>query len=199
MRIPGLLLLLISFQAFAQLPPDPGKLVADPGFCTSQTASLMESEFGLKPICESTNEIEIRFWAVGLPVYDIHLTILAYHKTTGWNAVKYFMRLGSIRYDSSQKIPVTITPLSAFNRFDSLFENLKSQGIFTLPDMDELNIKNYILDGTNYSVAFKAGDQYRRYTFNNPGALQKRNKKIMELRNFSAIADLFYSSFTETK
>jgi len=196
MRYLLILLLSISTKAFAQNPPDFGKVRADTNFCTNYSPGWLDSIYNIPNICNTVNQLELRFWTVGLPMPNFELITLSYDSISGWQAFKYTDNYSYAMYDTAVKQTVTKLKLKPAPDFETLFDALKRNDIFTLPNQRELKFTDFVLDGTNYEVTFKAGDKFRTYTFYNPEILLKRNRQVKEFKKYIRIARLFYNSLT---
>lgn len=84
--------------------------------------------------------------------------------------------------------------------YDSVFQILKNNNIFTLPNQNELkNVKGSVDDGSEYRLYFEAGCKSREYEFNNPSIYQKSNKDISEFSNYVNIVDLLFKGFKKIR
>jgi 5-hydroxyisourate hydrolase-like protein (transthyretin family) len=89
---------------------------------------------------------------------------------------------------------------------ETVFSQLLSNNIFSLPDQDSLRTEKYeynpetnefigsgmgVADGICYSIEFKVGDYYRRYNYCNPDDYANFYPQVYELRNFANIFEIF--------
>ena len=148
----------------------------------------------LKPILKSENKIEIRF--ISSPsFYHLNYLVLIYNKE--WSA-KYYYKTGT---DS-----LLIKDITNKINIDSVFSQLVSNNIFSLPDQDSLRTEKYqynpetnefigsgmgTADGICYYIEFKVGDNYRRYNYCNPDSFADYYPHVYELRNFANIVEIF--------
>jgi hypothetical protein len=175
-----------AFYSCSQPKIDTGPIKSDPGFSCPASPSSIETECGFSNICRSNNDMEIRLDAEGAPIPYFALYVLMYNGKT-WSAAKYEKLGKSLKTDSLKKDILV----------EHLFDTLKQNNVFTLPDQDNIKIKStfFVDDGIQYSLTFKAGGKYRRYTFNNPDIYQEKFKDIKEYANYSSIAAAFDSAF----
>lgn len=203
MRI--LLTIVLSFTIWcsgAQLSLGPVK--ADPRFDCSNynflnplfSIDIIDSLYRIPNICDSKNEPEVRFTSEYPPTSKVDLIILTYNEGL-WLANKYEMYLDTVTNDSSwnashNKIVVTsVTPVSNFQDF---FEQLKLHDLFSLPDHRDLKVKSFGKCGTPYSITFKADNQFRTYTFQDPEMYLSEYPRNKYFSAYKKVADLFEHS-----
>lgn len=139
-------------------------------------------------LCASRYQLEISLAEVGglSGVYEVvTLTFDGY----SWQARKV---VGDWIHNKTDTI--VLQPLT---RSDSIFEALKANNVFTLPDQDSLRLKGSVDDGLEYTLSFKAGDYIRSYKFSNPEENKRTNANITELENYTSIIRVFALSFKE--
>lgn len=190
-------LLLISTYAYTQERLYFGKIIADTGFSCNDLYIQREGitpnghSAGLKTICQSENELEIRLFVVHRPSLTWDLIVLTYNKGA-WSLLKYWDNFGRTNYDTAH--PVQMFSVKPKQGFDSLFSSLKMNQVFTLPDQDLLT-KDYLVDDGNiYFLSFKAGNKMRRYYFENPEEYKEHFEKIKEFQFYDNIASIFYEA-----
>ncbi len=192
-----ILLLSVSTYAYAQERLCFGKIIADTGFSCNDLYVQREGmarnghSAGLKTICQSENELEIRLFVVHRPSPTWDLIVLTYNKGT-WSLSKYLDNIGRTNYDTAH--PVQMFSVKPKQGFDSLFSSLKMNQVFTLPNQDVLT-KDYLVDdGDIYFLSFKAGNKMRRYYFENPEEYKEHFEKIKEFQFYDNIASIFYEA-----
>lgn len=121
---------------------------------------------------------------------------------TTWNAVEYD--------EWNKPIKIKKHNLIANQSFDSLFLNLLSYGILTLPSQSELEHKMYkeelveedgqivtakrklhVLDGKGYIIEIKVGDKFRVYQFDNPDQYSNFYDNVSEFKGYLHIVRAF--------
>jgi hypothetical protein len=157
-----------------------------------------ENRIKLKPINESLNDIEIRFYEKDELSNTINLKILEL-KDSIWLGTLY----GESNYPT---IRVTNFELIALSGFENVLRMLLQKNLTSLPGQHELKpkMKNYrivngkkaeqvyyITDGQSYTVEFKIGNRYRIYTFVNPDIYSKLYDDVQELKDYVAIVNIF--------
>lgn len=186
-----LFFIFLSTHTFGQNLPDFGKVISDTKFCNRSDNQInYDTTYGIPRICESRNILEIRLSITSTPIIDLTLITLTYDTLDGWKAWKYKDNMSDTWYDTTIKRVITKTKLKPTTDFETLFDALKGNEIFTLPDQRKLELDDFVLDGIGYSIAFKVNDKFRKYHFSNPGILFERNSNVMELKKYSRIAQL---------
>ncbi len=193
------LFILLSFWAMsacAQNKLDFGAIKADSHFSCNEPQGAIEIDCGLDKICNSKNELEIRVSAFYAPMPFFAIYVLTY-SDSGWAAKKYEYNLAYKKYDTSHLIQ--IATLKSRQTIENIFDTLKLNNIFTLPDQDslqhDLNIKSYVDDGSIYLVTFKVGNQFRKYDFDNPKIFHEKYREVKEFTYYLNIANVFYNAF----
>jgi hypothetical protein len=149
--------------------------------------------FEKNSICNSKNELEIRLYAIGFPHGNHIEIILTYRKK--WIATRYVLDICSLN-DTITKTIQEDTNLNNYKLANShIFDSLKANNIFLLPNQYELNIKRTVLDGAGYILTFKIGNKYRTYKFNNPESYANSHPEIKEFRQYANIARLMFALF----
>lgn len=139
------------------------------------------------PVCKSSYQLDI-YWTAVSPMFGSSTTIHLTFDGKKWAATQYHETLQK-KSDTVKLIPTT--------SYDSIFNALKKNKIFTLPDQDSLQLGLPILDGSDYSLVFKAGNKFRRYTFNNPAIHKEKNPTVKELSHYIAIINILSKGFKE--
>ena len=174
---------------------DYGTMQADSNFnCADDVEKFY---FGVDNICNSKNELEIRLRIFSFPGGPSELIDL-YYSNGKWCAEKFkSTRQGgnvTIKEHSAYNIPADDQPI--FNiQFNGLFERLRQNNIFLLPNQGLLNYQKTIHDGVGFSLTFKAGNSYRRYHFDNPYQYQNNYPDIKEFRNYTNICNALINLF----
>ena len=148
----------------------------------------------LPSILKSKNEIELRF--IKFPSFDYtSYTVMTFDKE--WKAKHYYYNPGKDSLLSKNIIGKMDV--------DSVFSQLVSNNIFSLPDQNSLRTVKYtydpetgtlagtgmsVNDGTCYCIEFKVGDLYRRYMYCNPEDYKDFYTHVHELREFSNIVKI---------
>jgi hypothetical protein len=198
MRQLTILFIILSTHTFGQNLPDFGKVKSDNKFCNRRDTQVdYDTTYNISRICNSKNILEIRLSIASMPILDLTLITLTYDTLGGWQAFKYKDNMSDAWYDTTLKRSVTKIKLKPKTDFETLFDALKGNDIFTLPDQKDLKINNFVLDGVGYSITFKVDDKFRQYHFNNPGILIERNKKVKELRKYTRIVQLLWGMTEE--
>lgn len=181
----------------SQTYPDTGRVIADPNFSCATAPSLIEARIGLGNICRSENDLEIRLNEEGeIILYYALYTLTCKDKT--WTATKYETVFGH----ENQSNQDTALRIRSFNlkkniRIEALFDTLKRNDIFTLPDQDNIHLPStfYVDDGVSYSLTFKVGKKFRTYRFDNPEDYRRQFDNIKEFENYANIAATLVDAF----
>lgn len=191
-------ILLLSTNVFSQKHIQFGIIKADPNFSCDNMEIQTEGttrnghSTGLNTIYNSPNELEIRLYVTHRPTFDWDLFVLSYNNNNEWSFSSYSHSMGKKDYDTSHPIHmVHIDPKQGFN---SLFNSLKKNHIFTLPEQSELTKEYLVNDGNIYFLTFKVGKKFRRYYFENPYDYKQHFKRIKEFQYYYNIASLFYET-----
>ena len=188
-------LILIPIFTKAQDLPIAGEVLADSSFICIDWLQSDSSAFGVKEICNSENFIEIRLkthiWA------SSELLILSFKKNE-WSAEKH-----SFDYVSKKKKVIAVIPKKEIRKdsaafFAPLFERLKSNMLFSLPDQKNLKKEEKALivsDGVLYSLSFKVGNSFRRYKYSNPEIFSDHFPQVQEYKQIKEIVTLLNSIF----
>jgi hypothetical protein len=160
----------------------------------------IDSVYGVKNICRSDNEIEIRLTACYSPTSMFDIVILSL-KDDQWAAKKFqfyikdYLDVDSARNTDSGR--VLVSALKAKEGFGVLSGKLKENNVFSLPDLKEINNKPQgPVCGLMYSLTFKVGNNYRTYTFSNPEYyIEHSDRKIF--RNYYNIAEILFKELVK--
>ena len=132
-----LFLLLYSTKILSQNHLDFGQVKGDKTFSCNdvrevqrESARKNDNSTILKPICQSQNELEIRLFVGHAPSISWDLFVLTYNNGV-WTAMKYYYDFERTFRDTSG--PIYSVKLNPVYGFDSLFKNLKTNNIFSLP------------------------------------------------------------------
>jgi hypothetical protein len=178
------------------------KVKADPGFhCRGysfvdplySTGQMLDSSYGIPAIRDSPNEIEIRLTSTYGPSSIFEFAYLSFDGKK-WSGKKYQFNLDPmyVHSDSSRALKeqkVFITPFRP-DSLEIMFDTLKSNNIFTLPDLKDIKVEAAVKCGITYVLTFKTGDQLRTYQFNNTDKYMEKYPGIEAFRNYDTIARL---------
>ena len=159
-----------------------------------------EKRINLKPIHESENKVEIRFYKLENLSNTKDLKILVL-RDDSWEGTLY-------SESNYPKIRIKKFELEAPGGFQEFFMMLLQNNLTSLPDQKELKpkMKKYgavhekrgraeqiilINDGQSYTVEFKIGDKYRIYTFHNPDTYSEFYDNVQELKDYVKIKNIF--------
>lgn len=163
-----------------------GKVISDP-----KTLADISYKTDIKSILESKNSIEIRL-EIEPSFFPSNYIILRYNNKK-WK-MRYLYHAKNNRFEKKSK------EICTEKNLQELFETLVNNNIFSLPDQSEINEDEYdteynldkewlrdyplhsskIMDGTSYSIEFKIGNSYRRYTYHEPFFYAKTYPLIKE-------------------
>lgn len=137
-------------------------------------------------ICKSKNELEISLTGASLLVGRYKTVTITYNNTK-WEASEL-----EGDWVHNTKLNNAIVPNSSFEK---IFDTLKINGIFTLPDQKELKYNGAVDDGIEYTLSFKAGKKFRSYSFDNPDLYLEMNKTSPEFLHYTNIVDILFKQF----
>lgn len=190
-----LLLLFFLNDIYAQNSLDFGKVKGDSTFDCDKNNELEFNMFGISSICNSKNPFELRLETFGLGHFYYRLTNLTYDGLK-WNAVRYETKLNLLGAQVSETYLKKQTDSISRLFFISLFDSLKSDNAFALPNQEELSINgSSVHDGTAYTFTFKVNNNFRSYNFMNPQSYLDANPKSVELKQYILIRDILESIF----
>lgn len=169
-----------------------GSVKSDPSFSCNDTQNQVEIYCRLDKICNSKNELEIRLAVEYKPLADFALYVLT-KNDNGWTATKYSRDFHHSNNNNS--IPITSHKLNVQQDIEKLFDTLKQNDVFSLPDQKDLKVQDYVDDGSWYTLTFKVGEKFRKYEFNNPDIYQEEFGQVVEFKKYLNIANIFYNSF----
>jgi len=196
-----LLILLISNQIIAQKKLDTGIVKPDSNFsCKDYTFidpiyglhSFIDSIYKISNICDSKNQIEIRITTSYAPTQMFDIVILSYNNNN-WEGRKYEFNVDTLYYDSTLNADagkIKVSRLKTIIGFDNIFNTLKKNNIFSLPNKNEIKNKPHgPTDGLIYSLTFKVDHNFRTYKFDNPRYYIEHSKNKI-FRNYYNIIEL---------
>jgi len=197
MRYLFFIVFLLPFLGNAQKEPDFGEIRADNSFNCGGIAIRDSILFGVNEICNSKNHFEFRLSSFYRPGLTRELIILSYNNSS-WDIRKYTVKPGSFGLQKS------------LTSFDSLYENnpvaslsfhiildtLKNNKAFLIPSQSELKDKLQIFDGPLYIIAFKLGNKFRSYRYENPEIYIKEFPGISEYVKLKNIITILKNFFT---
>jgi len=189
------LLILFPFTIEAQNLPITGEVHADSSFVCIDWLQSDSSAFGVKEICNSENFIEIRLTTHLMGSSE--LLILSF-KNKEWVAEKH-----SFNYVTKKRKVISVIPKKEIRKdsaalFTTIFENLKSNRVFLLPDQKNLKKEEgtlIITHGRLYRLSFKAGNSFRRYSYSNPERFTEYFPAVMAYKQMTQIVTLLNSIF----
>jgi len=162
---------------------------------TSDNAEF-EIKAGLKPIDQSQNSYEIRFYKTEALSGTKTLKIL-YSTDKGWiakrladlgNSVKvetFDMKDGQVRAASRMLFNANLGYLPDQKKLET-----KMNKVEIVNGRQTVN-KHLVSDGQSYAIEFKYGIVYRIYRFNNPDVYAKLYPDIQEFKDYLSILDIF--------
>ena len=197
-----LLILFTSFAAFCQDKIEFGAIRSDSSFKANHRTSYVDSlNFGIGNILNSNNELEIRLLTAVLPHAGGDIIILTYNNGT-WDARKcrfekthFYPTISVTNIDVSNIKPYPADKTIFDKYFEDIFDTLKQNNIFLLPDIRELKYDKEIFDGVGFSLTFKVKNQFREYYFDNPGQYAEMNPDIPEFKQYDRIVREIRSLF----
>jgi hypothetical protein len=128
------------------------------------------------------------------------LIILSFNSNK-WIAEKYYPQYITKRKKILSEILMKKTKTDSAGLFMSIFDSLKSNQLFLLPDQRTV-IKRTInegviavSDGVLYTITYKVGNLYRRYYYGNPEIFATHYPKELEYKQVIAIIHLLDNIF----
>ena len=197
-----LFLILISFPLLtrAQELPKSGEVLSSHKFACIDPLEPDSLLYGLKDLCNSQNNIEIRLKESVMATTTIIVLSFSNDK---WTIEKYYPY-----YKTKRKQVISVTPKKIIladnsNGLGSLFDSLVAHRIFLLPDLKEVaarerakgNGLGAVTDGTLYTISYKVGNSFRRYWYGNPLYYAETNPTIPEPGEVNRIVELLNSLF----
>lgn len=195
----------ICFALFghAQKTLDFGEVKADNNFKCPESAHWDSIMLGVGNICESKNKLEIRFNTSYTPLMS-NLIIITF-ENGNWTAKKFITEQGGSVGIKTECTTILQDPYAKQiydSVFTALFETLKQNNVFLLPNRNKLTKPNAIEavnDGMFYDLTFKVGAKFRVYHFDNPKAYQHSYPEMIEYKNYTAIVDALSNLFVDLK
>ncbi len=172
MRYLIIILFLHPLFANSQTTLDLGNVKIDSSFECLDRMVRDSFDFGVNEICNSKNDIEIRLKSFYRPGGGRKLIVLSYSNGI-WDLKRYqYVGMGM----GGRKMETTSFKNNQETRSDKLFEirytmlfdTLKLNNIFLLPDQSELGHELTVFDGSMYDITYKIGHQFRTYRYENP-------------------------------
>jgi len=162
---------------------------------TSDNAEF-EIKAGLKPIDQSQNSYEIRFYKTEELSAAKTLKIL-YSTDKGWIAKRLTDFRDSIEVETLDMKDGQVRAASRI-LFNANLGHLPDQKKLE-PKMNKVEIvngrqaikKQLVSDGQSYAIEFKEGNVYRTYRFSNPDVYAKLYPDIQEFKDYLSILDIF--------
>jgi hypothetical protein len=195
----------ISLTLFgkAQKTLDYGEVKADVNFKCPETAHWDSAIFGVGNICDSKNELEIRFNTAFSPLMS-NLIMITFANGK-WSARQFITKQGGSVGNKTECTTILQDPYAKQiydSVFAALFETLKQNNVFLLPNRNELtkpNATEAVNDGMYYDLTFKVGDKFRAYHFDNPKAYKQSYPDMIEYKNYTSIVDALTNLFVDLK
>lgn len=194
-----LISLFCSTHALSQRHLDYCKVLSDKNFSCNTDQIRLEGKTNtspvysteLKTICDSKNELEIRFYNATTVTYSWRLYVITYDNGQ-WNATEYWNNFGRKSYDSSH--PIIVFSLRLILGFDSLFKALKKNKIFTLPDEGTIKYELDYTDPVYNVITYKVQNKFRRYRILYPSNYRAKYPKIKAFEYYEKLLDIFFHS-----
>lgn len=162
----------------------------------TSTNKEFERKAGLKPIDQTQNSYEIRFYKTE-ELSGIKTLKILHPTKEGWIAKKITDLGDSVKIET---LSMKDGQVRAASRL------LFGQNLGYLPDQEQLKVKiekvenlsreqavkkHLISDGQSYTVEFKDLAVYRIYSFNNPEVYSKLYPNIQEFKDYLSIVNIF--------
>ena len=197
------LLLLLGHVSFGQIIIRGNTKISTDGIFSDSLNNSPNLAFNdrikLVQIDKSSSNVDIRLYRLHSLSNTKKLRRLFMVDTT-WNAVEYD--------EWNRPVKIKKYNLRAKPSFDSLFLQLLSYNIWTLPNQSELKNKMrkdvqvttegdtterkiHIMDGESYTVEIKIGSKFRVYQFDNPESYSKFYDNVIELKDYLNIVRTF--------
>jgi len=197
------LLLLLGHVSFGQIIIRGNTKISTDGIFSDSLNNSPNLAFNdrikLVQIDKSSSNVDIRLYRLHSLSNTKKLRRLFMVDTT-WNAVEYD--------EWNRPVKIKKYNLRAKPSFDSLFLQLLSYNIWTLPNQSELKNKMrkdvqvttegdtterkiHIMDGESYTVEIKIGSKFRVYQFDNPESYSKFYDNVIELKDYLNIVQTF--------
>jgi hypothetical protein len=186
--------LFYSSQVLSQNQLNYGKVLADRYFqCDTnqfkkELYSYYKYSIELKTICESKNDLEIRYYTTWGVTPGWKLYIIGYNKGH-WSAYEYWYNFGRKTFDTLH--PVKISSLTPNHGFDSLFKKLKQNNIFTLPDEGTIDFELDYTDPAYNLITYKVHNKFRSYRILFPSNYKEKYPNIKSFEYYDKLLDIF--------
>lgn len=179
-----------------------GKVKADPAFrCKDYsfvdpiygTGTAFDTAYGIPDVCSSPNEVEIRLTTTYGPTSIFEFVILSFNGKD-WSGKKYQFNLDPLYLPVDTALAKNEQKVFVI-RFNNdalipLFEALKRNRVFTLPDINDIGVKKAVACGVSYVLSFKARSRFRTYHFNNTDDYIAKYPDRKVFKNYDAIVHL---------
>jgi len=167
---------------------DFGAIKVDSNFDCAANLWNDSTDFGVGNICDSKNQLEIRFYEGIMRENGVELIILTYNDST-WNAYKYTCKRHYII--GAEKSFTTFKPYPDHSKweynfgFKNTFDILQRNDIFLLADGHTLKDDYPTHDAVSFRITFKVNNNFRSYWFGEPAVLQHPKYKaiVTEMKN----------------
>ena len=157
--------------------------------------------FGVGKIYNSKNELEIRLSLSCSLAPKRELTILTFNNNK-WSIEKYSnYKAGPLGIQINHNFFTSHhnNADSSIKVYNDIFNTLKANDIFLLPDQAELKDHLQIDDGIAYLVSYKVGSNFRSYRYENPDDYLKRFKNAPEYKKLDEIITTLENLFSDCK
>jgi hypothetical protein len=178
----------------AQTHLDFGKIISDSAFDCAKNGQWESGLFNINSICDSKNQFELRLTTFGRPNGFTELILLTFDKQK-WDIKKYENSRGTIGRKMTQTTFQPTNDTSTNFIYRLVFDTLRANDAFSLPDQATLNLKGHAADGAAYMLTFKVMDKFGSYRFRNLEYFSSVNTDIIELKKYSAIMKMLRGLF----
>jgi hypothetical protein len=107
---------------------------------------------------------------------------ILYFDGKNWNAERSFL-------DTNFRLVKAF--FQSKNNLSEIFDSLKANKIFTLPDQTSLKLDVTVHDRVSYKLEFKVNNLFRSYEFNNPCTYLEFDSTVSELKYYCEITRIF--------
>ena len=120
---------------------------------------------------------------------------LTYNKTSkSWNG-EYVVHTRPIRGSHEKDKTDRFENLKPKISWQELMQALNKNNIHSIRDSEDIDYKEVLADGENYSLNIRVGDQQRTYSCSNPGFYANEYSEITDFKDFAAIIDILDREF----
>lgn len=188
------ILTIILHRTNAQTHLDFGKIISDSAFDCAKNGKWESEFFNINSICDSKNQFELRLTTFGRPNGFTELILFTFDKQK-WDIKKYENSRGTIGWKMIQTTFQPTNDTSTNFIYRLVFDTLRANDAFSLPDQATLNLKGHAADGAAYMLTFKIMNKFRSYSFRNLEYFSIVNTDIIELNKYSSILNILRGLF----